>query len=185
VNQQCELELDVTGTLLEEIVDDMPYGWNNAGDGVAAHWFAAGNWTGSFVWTDDFVSEDHTAYFTLAILRKPIAPELAASYYLSGDFTRILPYLRLTFATDGIDGNYAQFDSAGLYETPEVDRPELAGNATCTVDGLTIDVVSYFSTGSGFEDDPMTITLTPSLFWEYRDANGLNPKYDSLTGAKL
>lgn len=183
-NQECQLSLNESFTTDEEIVDDMPYGWNNVGSGIASDWFAAGAWSGSFEWTDT-LEQVHGVDFTLRILAKPIAPHIDASYYLTGDFTEILPYLRLTAGGVGIDGNAWSADSAAMYETPEIDRPEQQGSTTCTVDGLAITMTSYFATGSGFESDPMTLVLTPSLFWEYRDADGLNPKYDSLTGAIL
>ena len=167
----CNLVLDESNVYSadEEIVDDKE---------TATDWYYAGIWTGNFVWNDG--AFDRTAYFTLRILAKPTV-DVDASYYLTEDFTQILPYLRLEFSGDGIDGNEGRADSAAFYDGTAT----VQGTCSADIDGLTPSMTAAFDTGSGFEDDPMTLTLTPSLYWEYRDVNGQNPKYDSLTGAIL
>ena len=174
VNQQCTLTLDESNiySLDEEITMDKE---------TATDWYYAGSWTGNFTW-DDPLAVERTAYFTLEILRKPSAT-IARSYSLTGDFTEILPYLRLQASGDGIDGNLWAADSAAFYDGAPA--PATNGTASATIDGLAPTITAAFDGGSGFEDDPMTLTLTPSLYWEYRDANGQNPKYDALTGAKI
>ena len=176
--QVINLTLNETDTVDEEITCDMPTGWNNAGSADPFDWFRAGYWTGSFVWNDG--AADHTAYFTLRILQKPSAT-VDKSYYLPDDFTQILPYLRLEFSGIGVDGNEARADSAAFYDGTAT----VQGSCSANIDGITPTMTAAFDTGSGFEDDPMTLTLTPSLYWEYRDSLGENPKYDALTGAEL
>ena len=173
VNQPVTLSLDESSvnSLDEEITMDKE---------TATDWYYAGSWTGNFTWEDDLAIE-RTAYFTLSILRKP-SITIDESYYLSSDFTEILPYLRLQASGDGNDGNAWAADSAAFYD--DIGKT-VNGTASATIDGLAPTMTAAFDTGSGFEDDPLTLTLTPSLFWEYRDSLGLNPKYNSLTGAKL
>ena len=174
VNQSVTLTLDESSvnSLDEEITMDKE---------TATDWYCAGIWTGNFVWTDG-LSIDRTAYFTLTVLKKPDFVNDFRPYYLDADFTRILPYFRLQANGDGIDGNLWAADSAAFYD--EVGKV-VNGTASAAIDGVAPSLTAAFDAGSGFEDDPMTLTLTPSLFWEYRDADGLNPKYDSLTGAIL
>ena len=186
VNQIVTLSLSETGSLGEQIVMNMPNGWNNVTSPDPNDWFAAGKWTGSFVWTDPSAVE-HTAYFTLSILQKPSA-DILSSYYLTGDFTQILPYMRLTFFTDGIGGVFAYADSAAFYDTPPGDHPDIGdanGNASATIDGLAPLMTAAFFTGSGFEDDPMTLALTPSLYWAYAKPDGSDPTWNTTTGAKV
>ena len=130
------------------------------------------------MWNDE--EFDRTATFTLQILRKK-SVNIQTPYFLTDDFNQILPFFRLQCGGDGIDGNLWSADSAGFYDGPT----SIQGAATASVDGFAPSMTAAFTTGSGFEDDPMTLTLTPSLYWEYRDSLGENPKYDALTGAEL
>lgn len=176
--QSATMVLNETDTTDEELTLDLPTGWTNATSADPLDWFRAGRWTGNFVWNDGAV--DHTAYFTLLILQKTLAT-VARSYYLTGDFTQILPYFRLTCEGIGVDGNAWAADSAGFYDSSHT----VQGSASASVDGVVPVMTAAFDTGSGFETDPMSISLSPSLYWEYRDADGTNPKYNSATGVKL
>ena len=172
-----DLELTETGTLGEEIVDDMPGGWNNVGSADPLDWFSAGRWNGSFVW-EDGLSFEHTAYFSLTILAKPDNVNFYAAYKLDSNFTRILPYMVFSGSGDGIDGNTWAVSTGEVFDPAQV-------SATVNIEGLAPSISAQFTTGSGFEDDPMTLTLTPLLYWEYRDEDGANPKYNAETGEKI
>ena len=176
--QFVSLVLDETDTTDEEITCDMPTGWNNAESADPLDWFRAGRWTGSFVWNDG--AFDRTANFTLRILRKPSAT-IAESYYLTDDLTQILPYLRLECSGDGIDGNLWAADSAAFYDS----SPTLQGSCTADIDGITPTMTAAFDTGSGFESDPMTLVLTPSLYWAHANPDGSEPAWNTLTGEQL
>ena len=179
-NQPCVLSLNESDTIDEGIVQDMPTGWANVGSADPFDWFRAGYWTGTFTYTDH-LSFVRTVAITLSILRKK-SVTISEVYYLTGDFTQILPYLRLQIEIEGLDGNSARGDTANFYDESPVTT---SGDFSANIDGFTPTVVAACATGSGFESDPLTMDLSPYAYWPYEDAGGGNPKYNALTGAKL
>lgn len=171
VNQEFVLSLGENQAIDEEICALSQYG---------------GKWSGAFLYRESFF--DRTVSFTLSILNLPDFIHLFQSYFLAGnEFEQILPYLHMGVVIEGIDGNFAYADTASFYAAAPADYPsqdDINGEFDCTIDGLEIQMPSVIEGGSGYEDDPVTFTLTPSLFWPWADTSG-NPKYDALTGAPL
>jgi hypothetical protein len=145
-----------------------------------------GEWTGSFIYNDGIT--DNTVTFNLRILALPDNINLFQSYYMTGDFSQILPYLRLKTTMGGTDGNMAYGDTGSFYEAPDSDYPsddDINGEFDCLVDGVDLQMPAVITTGSGFETGVVDFVLTPSLYWQYANQNGSNPKWNSLTGALL
>jgi hypothetical protein len=171
-NQECILSLDENQAIDEEVTALAQYG---------------GKWTGGFTYTDP-LSFVHDVNFSLSILNLPDFINLFQSYFLAGsEFEQILPYLHIGVVIDGIDNNFAYGDTASFYTATPADYPsqdDINGEFDCTIDGLDIQMPAVISTGSGYEDDPVTFTVTPWRFWPWNDADG-NPKWDILTGALI
>ena len=170
--ESATLELDESDTTDEEITADNTLAW-----------FKAGRWTGQFTWVYEPAPDgDEVFAFDLQILAEPEGVFNLPSYYLDGDFTRILPFIRLKMDINGVDGINGSGDSAGFYDEDPPPTPD--GTITATLDGIPLTIAAALY-DTLLEDDEITVTLTPSLWWEYRDADGTNPKYNALTGAKL
>jgi hypothetical protein len=75
----------------------------------------------------------------------------------------------------GIDGTYIgqSYDS-----TADNDH-----DTTATIDGETLTVRFSFSSGDDF--GPISLSLEPAEYWEYRNADSTNPIWDDATGAQL
>lgn len=72
----------------------------------------------------------------------------------------------------------------GIYIGTSYDSGATADHDTT----LTMDGESFafrWTMFSGDDFGTITVSLTPSAYWEYRDADGNNPIWDSATGAQL
>jgi len=102
-------------------------------------------------------------------------------YYYRTDTGLWLPQVDLT----GSEAGSAQFNlraSTAVALTPGAGEKEETIVGGATINGMSCNISTILFTFLNW--DSFSLTITPASWWEYRDRNGVNPIWNSGTGAK-